>query len=148
MRERYTDMEKDLERLAGRSGGWKVPENYFENFSEQMKKQLPPYPEAPRKPDMTVWQKLKPYMGLAAMFLGIWMMMQVFHRVSQPAQVNLDNVPAPIAMIMESKDSGDLYIHSDTSIEDMELEHEISSEYKDMEEFKKAFEEAGAEHGG
>ena len=138
--------ELELEKRVGRQTGMKVPEGYFKDFESRMMKELPPYPEAPAERKRTMWQKMVPYLSLAAMFMGIWLMMQVFHNVAQTDRINLDNPPEQIAMIMESPVSENLYIAPEVSFDDLELEQEISQEYNNMEEFEKAFEAAGKEN--
>lgn len=68
--------ENILDSIGGKSG-YKVPENYFENLSARITQQLPER-EAPKPEVVTTWQKLRPYIYMAAMFAGIWLMVQVF----------------------------------------------------------------------
>ena len=54
---------------------------------------------------MTRWQRMKPYVYLAAMFAGIWCTMKMVTMIqSAPAgtEVSLDNPPAMIAQAMSS----------------------------------------------
>lgn len=61
-----------------------VPEGYFENFAREMEQKLPRQPwedEAQGTPVVmprTMWQKIRPYVYMAAMFAGIWCMMKGF----------------------------------------------------------------------
>ncbi len=72
-------MKKDSDILnkIGRKSGFQVPENYFEQFNSRMIEQLPervlPQPEA-----ITLWQRLRPYIYMAAMFAGIYLMVSIF----------------------------------------------------------------------
>lgn len=88
------DKENILEKarragLANPSAGMKVPDGYFDSFVASMNDKLPYRPEAEdpnyiseeSKPK-TTWQQLRPYVYLAAMFAGIWLMLQVFASVS------------------------------------------------------------------
>ncbi|MBO7317914.1 MAG: hypothetical protein J6U43_04240 [Bacteroidales bacterium] len=68
---------EDILQQVGRKTGYKVPEGYFENFAARMTEQLPER-ELPKPEIVTTWQKLRPYIYLAAMFAGIWLMLQVF----------------------------------------------------------------------
>ncbi len=61
----------------GRKGGWTVPEGYFESVYKEIDAKLPSFPEAPRHVEMTAWQRMKPYVYLAAMFAGIWLMIHL-----------------------------------------------------------------------
>ena len=68
--------EDILQQIGGKTG-YKVPEGYFENFTARMTEQLPDR-QLPKPEIVTTWQKLRPYIYLAAMFAGIWLMLQVF----------------------------------------------------------------------
>lgn len=71
--------------LAKPSAGMTAPDGYFEAFARTMADKLPFRPEietpeevqkelAPR----TMWQKMRPYVYMAAMFAGVWCMLQMF----------------------------------------------------------------------
>lgn len=69
--------------LATPQAGMSVPEGYFEAFAERMAAALPYRPEAEEQsrqqvPKRTTWQNIRPYIYLAAMFAGVWLMMQMF----------------------------------------------------------------------
>lgn len=68
--------ENILEQV-GRNTGYKVPEGYFEQFTARMTEQLPER-DLPKPEVVTTWHKLRPYLYMAAMFAGIWLMLQVF----------------------------------------------------------------------
>ncbi len=139
MREKIYTEEKQLESRYGKEGGWKVPEGYFDRVYAEVLTKLPAYPEEPVAPVMTFWQRIKPYTYLAAMFAGIWLMMQVFHNVSESSRINLDKVPDQIAMIMESPYGKDIINTESGPMSDIEIENEVFSSYSSMDEFKKAF---------
>lgn len=57
---------------CGRENPFKVPEGYFDQFADDLMKRLPERTfeeETPRK--VTLWDKVKPVVYLAAMFAGI-----------------------------------------------------------------------------
>lgn len=130
--------EDKLKQKYGVSGGWKVPEGYFDSVSKEIESKLPEYPQEPQPQDMSVWQRIKPYVYLAAMFAGIWCMMKVFHNVSGEGRLNLDNPPALVAQAMADPDIIDYYFMSDTD-PDFELESEVCSNYNTIEDFEKDF---------
>ncbi|MCH5216574.1 MAG: hypothetical protein J1F10_06505 [Muribaculaceae bacterium] len=66
-----------LDTIVGKSTGLKVPEGYFEQFAANMQSQLPHKDFADAEP-RTLWQQVRPYVYLAAMFAGIWCMMHIF----------------------------------------------------------------------
>lgn len=122
----------------GRDGGWKVPDGYFDSLSSEIEGKLPEYPSIPARVKMTPWQKVKPYVYLAAMFAGIWLMMQVFHNVSSNSEFSLDNPPERIAQIIESG-SLSSEINMGSSLSDMEIEQEVSDLYTDIDDFEHDF---------
>ncbi|MCM1292847.1 MAG: hypothetical protein NC230_04630 [Bacteroides sp.] len=71
-----------LDKLKDGNGGMTVPDGYFESFEQRMCRMLPKQeweePQTTKVMPKTVWQKVRPYVYLAAMFLGIWCMMQMF----------------------------------------------------------------------
>ena len=62
----------------GKDPGFKVPENYFADFNQRMAEMLPDVEITPVDVKPTMWQRLKPFAYLAAMFAGVWCMMSVF----------------------------------------------------------------------
>jgi hypothetical protein len=50
---------------------FKVPENYFETLNEEIMSRLPEK-EFVAAPPVTMWEKVKPWVYLAAMFIGIY----------------------------------------------------------------------------
>lgn len=115
----------------------RVPEGYFESLELKIMEQLPAYPEAPKKVDMSIWQRVKPYVYMAAMFAGIWMMMKVFHTVSSTESLSLENPPAAIASAM-ALESDEMYPYF-TTASDLSLEEEMSETYSSIEEFAADF---------
>lgn len=141
------DIDKIKERYGNR-GGWTVPEGYFDNFYAEMEKKLPEYRQAPKAPTLSMWHRVRPYVYMAAMFAGIWLMMKVFHNVSTPGELSLDNPPAQIALAMQNSDvSGDASFFTMPTLPDIQLEEDVLDEYKSFEEFERDFnsETSGAE---
>ncbi len=62
--------EKDLLERFGRRNPFKVPDGYFENFTEDVMKQLPEK-EYPAVGKITMWERVKPWLYMAAMFCGL-----------------------------------------------------------------------------
>ncbi len=56
---------------------FKIPENYFEDFTERMMSQLPDK-EFKMSEKVTMWQKVKPLVYMAAMFIGMFFTIQLF----------------------------------------------------------------------
>lgn len=118
-----------------------VPDDYFENVYKEISSKLPEYPQERTAGDLTTWQKLRPYVYLAAMFAGIWCMMQMFHIASgNITKLSLDNPPAQIAMAMQdnslSEEFGFLDVDSSAEIE---LVNDIVSTYENINDFERDF---------
>lgn len=128
-------MEERLKNTFGKDAGWTVPEGYFESFRAEMAEKLPEMKAPAAAEPLSKWQRVKPYLYLAAMFAGIWMMMKVFHNVAYDSSLNLDNPPEHIAMLMESDPDLDLYAEpSYASYEDYDG---LINSYDDMSQLEK-----------
>lgn len=129
--------EDKLKEKTGQRLPYKVPEGYFKSFKDNLMQSLPEYPEKPVPKRLTGWQRIKPYVYLAAMFAGIWCMMQIFHRVASNNASGPDNITA-VSSINYEPDAYDLYIDDSTG-EDIELEDEVLTLYPSFDEFKRDF---------
>lgn len=67
---------KILEKL-GKEPGFKVPENYFADFNSKLMDSLPEV-KITEEVKPGVWEKLRPFVYMAAMFAGIWLMLSIF----------------------------------------------------------------------
>lgn len=88
-----TERHNPLDAIAG-SDGMTVPEGYFADFAAKMDAAIPE--REPRVIEMprTWWQKVRPYAYLAAMFAGIWCMLQMFSLMGGvPTTITPDNNP-------------------------------------------------------
>lgn len=130
--------EEKLIKKYGKDSGMRVPEGYFEAVYAEINSKLPEYKKTQRVVEMTLWQRVKPYVYLAAMFAGIWLMMKVFHESTQVGDMNLDNPPAQIAMAMSDNAVRDEFIIPDYS-PDFELEDEVIGHYTDIDDFERDF---------
>lgn len=72
----------------GKDSGFKVPENYFDDFNKKMAAMLPDIEITPVDIKPTMWQRIKPLAYLAAMFAGVWCMMTVFNHFNGVSNVN------------------------------------------------------------
>ena len=70
-------MEKKTPLLdeIGRKHGMKVPGNYFADFTEKMTESLPER-EFPELVQPSLWLRVRPWIYMAAMFTGIWLMIE------------------------------------------------------------------------
>ena len=58
-----------------KSNPFRVPENYFSQFNENIMNQLPEKEPLPER-KITVWDKMKPWVYMAAMFIGLFFMIK------------------------------------------------------------------------
>ena len=131
--------EEQLISKYGKDSGMRVPDDYFSNLEKQIMSSLPPYKKRDSFMDISRWQRVKPYIYLAAMFCGIWLMMKVFHTATQPMSLNLDNPPEALVEMIDGGLDYDVhylpFIYEDFDDEDQEL---IMS-YDSIEDFEKDF---------
>ena len=97
----------------GKDPGFKVPENYFEDFNKRMVEMLPDVEITPVDIKPTMWQRIKPIAYLAAMFAGVWCMMQVFAHFTDSS--NLNSVKAVAEKLQDDKENVDDFIMSGVS---------------------------------
>lgn len=94
---------KDILGQVNHKDGMVTPENYFQDFATRMFSQLPEQPwerEEPKVIPRSFWQKVRPYVYLAAMFMGVWCMMKMFDlmRPDSPG-LSIDNNPIMTAAL-------------------------------------------------
>ena len=94
----------------GKDPGFKVPENYFDDFNKRMAEMLPDVEITPVDIKPTMWQRVKPFAYLAAMFAGVWCMMSVFSHFTNPS--SMDSVRAVAEKLQDDKDNVDDFIMS------------------------------------
>ncbi len=87
-------MKQDSEILdkIGKDPGFRVPDNYFADFAKQMEQSLPEK-VFKKEPKPTRWMRIRPWVYMAAMFAGIWCMMQIFSDMKNAVNRNLDYNP-------------------------------------------------------
>lgn len=79
--------EKDILEKINHRDGLTVPEGYFSDFAKSMAASLPVNDlEASNKTVATLprtfWQRVRPYVYMAAMFAGVWCMLKMFTLLS------------------------------------------------------------------
>ena len=94
----------------GKDSGFKVPENYFDDFNKKMAEMLPDVEITPVDIKPTMWQRIKPLAYMAAMFAGVWCMMSVFSHFSNPN--DLSRVRAVAEKLEESNSNVEEFIMS------------------------------------
>lgn len=94
---------KDILTKVDRNDGMTVPDGYFDDFAAKMMASLPEKEwESPASKVMprSFWQKVRPYVYLAAMFMGVWCMMKMFDLMrSDSYGLQIENNPVMTAAI-------------------------------------------------
>lgn len=99
-----------LSRLP-KSDGMTVPEAYFERFAAKTIASLPEK-EIEAASERTFWHRVRPYVYLAAMFAGIWLMLKIFTLTSSTTPMSLDTDPV-VAEALSNDDFVNEYVISD-----------------------------------
>ncbi len=116
---------KDILDQVNHNDGMTVPEGYFEDFALRMTAMLPEQ-EWEKKEGVVLprswWQKVRPYVYLAAMFMGVWCMMKMFD-IMRPnsSGIMFDNNPVLTAAIDNDYFFNDYIIVNEEQL----YEHEI-----------------------
>lgn len=91
------EKENNILRKVGRQNPFRVPDQYFENFTQQMMEQLPEKEVLPM-PELTLWQRVKPWVYMVAMFCGIMFSAKIF--IGEPQEepfpislAEIENIP-------------------------------------------------------
>lgn len=78
----HSILDSIKEAGAGPDAGMSVPEGYFDGFCARMEDMLPERPELEQPQGevipATMWTRIRPYVYMAAMFAGVWLMLQMF----------------------------------------------------------------------
>lgn len=145
--------DKIIEKF-GREAGYRAPEGFLEDVYTRVEASRGPLPPYRHRVVPTFWQKVRPYIALAAMFAGIWCMMKVFNIaqrqvVNEPLAidmthpVSLDNPPQALAVAVTNPEAQAEIRLSDDAVHDTEadmaLEQDIEDSYSDFNDFEKAF---------
>lgn len=113
-----------------------VPEGFFESFAEQMAAKLPENPDAEHPVVLrpkTTWQRLRPYVYLAAMFAGIWCMLKMFTLMTPAAGVDL-SIDNNSVLTSALSDDHFIYDYINDDISSREVWEEMYLDSIDVEE--------------
>lgn len=89
--------DSTIQKKYGKDPGFKVPENYFEDFNNKMAAMLPDVEITPVDVKPTMWQRVRPLVYLAAMFAGVWCMMSVFSHLNNSSNLGVSVVAEKMA---------------------------------------------------
>lgn len=117
-------MKKSILDNINRKSGMSVPDGYFDSFQDRIMKRLPetePFVEEP----VSAWDRVKPWLYMAAMFAGIALMFKVFTWNSDGTE-NIAGVED--SMIELSSDEAEALFFYD-NVNDYSLYEYISENY-------------------
>lgn len=100
--------DNDILKQVDRRSGMTVPDGYFDGFASRMMERLPEKKQENILP-RTWWQRCRPYVYMAAMFGGIWLMMWIFNDISGRQSNHMNDNPV-IATVLQSDDFYDYYM--------------------------------------
>lgn len=100
--------DNDILKQVDRRSGMTVPDGYFADFASRMMEQLPEKKQEKILP-RTWWQRSRPYIYMAAMFSGIWLMMWLFNDISGRSSNHMSDNPV-IATVLQSDNFYDYYM--------------------------------------
>ncbi len=104
---------KDILEKVNHNDGFTVPEGYFDEFAARMADSLPqqPWEQQPKVMPRSFWQKVRPYVYLAAMFMGVWCMMKMFDLMrTDSTGLSIDNNPVITAALSNDHFINDYFI--------------------------------------
>lgn len=129
-------MNKDerLKEKYGTDAGYRVPDGYFDSIYAHIADNLPEQ-NHPIAEKISVWNRFRPYIYMAAMFAGIWCMMKVFHSISDTSLVSLDNPPVVVAEAMSMHSDMEAATSLTSALDEQEAESELAGQYNDIESF-------------
>ena len=70
--------EDNILRKVGTQNPFRVPENYFEDFAQELMNKLPEKEPILCLSEPTLWQRVKPWVYMTAMFVGIMLSVRIF----------------------------------------------------------------------
>lgn len=114
--------ENDILSKIGRNDGTTVPDGYFDDFAARMIASLPQqeWEHEPVVLHRSVWQKIRPYIYLAAMFMGVWCMMKMVDLMRPDSGLSIDENPMLTAAINNDEFINDYFLN-ETEVNDYQL---------------------------
>lgn len=119
---------KDILTKVNRNDGMTVPDGYFEDLAKRMAASLPQQewekPE-PKVLPRSIWQRMRPYVYLAAMFMGVWCMMKMFDLMRTDSYgLSIENNPVLTAAIENDHFINDYFIN-EGDVNDFQLMEDL-----------------------
>lgn len=133
---------KDILEKVNHKDGMKVPDGYFADFAARMADSLPvqewekPQPKVMHR---SVWQKVRPYIYMAAMFMGVWCMMKMFDlmRAESPG-LSIEGNPVMTAALSNDHFINEYFIN-EGDINDYQLMEDLYETGFDIDTYEEEF---------
>ena len=94
--------EDNILRKVGTRNPFQVPDRYFEDFTQELMSKLPEKEPLLSSSEPTLWQRVKPWVYMTAMFCGIMLSVRIF--VGDPQQEEAFPVTLAEAETIEDED--------------------------------------------
>ncbi len=89
--------ESEILKGLGKNPGFRVPENYFEEFNKRMLDSLPQQEIKPQEVEhRSLWLRIRPAVYAAASLAGIWCMITVFNNVNGSQDTSIGEIASKI----------------------------------------------------
>ena len=82
--------EENILKKVGTKNPFSVPDHYFEDFTQELMSKLPEKEPMLPVAEPTLWQRVKPWVYMAAMFCGIMLSVRVF--VGEPQKEEIPHI--------------------------------------------------------
>ena len=86
--------EDNILRKVGTQNPFRVPEHYFEDFTQELMNKLPEKEPLLLLPEPTLWQRVKPWVYMTAMFCGIMFSVRIFVGEPQKNEFSISQTEA------------------------------------------------------
>ena len=86
--------EDKILKNIGKKNPFTVPENYFEDFTQELMDKLPAKEAILPIEKPTLWQQVKPWLYMAAMFCGIMLSVRIFVGAPQKEEFPISQAEA------------------------------------------------------
>jgi len=122
------DNIQDLLKRVGPRAGMTVPDGYFADFESRMASALPangfalePGAAAVPAQRRTAWQRMRPFVYMAAMFAGVWCMMKMFSMMSNTnADLSIESNPVLLEALSNERFVNDYILYEEDDYELLE----------------------------
>lgn len=110
--------ENNLLRKVGSKNPFRVPDGYFEEFAQDLMSKLPEKEYLPITEEPTLWQRVKPWLYMTAMFCGLMLSAKIF--VGNTPQNDFPSITQAEAESLTDQDWEHIVSHS-MMMDDYEL---------------------------